>query len=363
MGKPIYLDYQATTPVDPRVLVAMLPYFGVKFGNAASRTHPYGWEAEKAVDLARKRVAALAGATAREVVFTSGATESNNLAIKGVGEGHVVTVATEHKAVLDPVKRRGNATVLPVRPDGSIDLDQLREAITPETVLVSLMHANNEIGVIHPVAEIAAICRERGVLFHCDAAQSFGKIALAGAFDLMSVSAHKIYGPKGVGALYVRRGVRLEAQMDGGGHESGMRSGTLNVPGIVGFGEACAICEREMAEESARIGALRDRLLAGMPDGARVNGSMEHRLAGNLNVSFDGVDAKSLLLELPQLAVSTGSACTSAQADPSHVLKAIGSQPGIRFGPGRFTSEDEVDRAAEMVRAAVTKLRHLSPVH
>jgi cysteine desulfurase len=362
VGKPIYLDYQATTPVDPRVLDAMLPYFNEKFGNAASRTHAYGWEAEKAVELARKRIASLLGASASEIVFTSGATESNNLAIKGVPEGQVITVATEHKAVLDPVKRRGNATVLPVRPNGLLDLNQLRDAIRQDTVLVSTMHANNEIGVIQPIHEIGAICRERGVLFHCDAAQSFGKIPVDGGIDLTSVSAHKIYGPKGVGALYIRKGLRLAAQIDGGGHESGMRSGTLNVPAIVGFGEACAICEREMDAESTRLIALRDRFLAQLPDGARVNGSMEHRLAGNLNVSFEGIDAKSLLLELPQLAISTGSACTSATAEPSHVLKALGAPPSIRIGLGRFTTEDEIDRAAALIAAAVTKLRRLAPV-
>ena len=293
--------------MDPRVLEAMLPYFGPRFGNAASRTHSFGWEAEKAVEMARKRVAELAGAAPREIVFTSGATESINLALKGAlealrGKGaHIVTMATEHKAVLDTVRRLTRegcrATVLPPRPDGLIDLDQLRDAILPETVLVSVMAANNEIGTLQPVREIGAVCREKGVRFHCDAAQAFGKTPIdveAGGIDLMSISAHKMYGPKGVGALYVRRrGRRVEvvAQMDGGGHEYGLRSGTLNVPGIVGLGEACAICAREMAGEAARVAGLRDRLKSRLEaelEGIRVNGSMEHRLAGNLNLSFRG---------------------------------------------------------------------------
>jgi cysteine desulfurase len=380
----VYLDHHATTPVDPRVLAAMLPFFGPKFGNAASRSHRFGWEAEKAVEFARKRVAALAGATPREIVFTSGATESNNLAIKGVAEAHrnagnhIVTMATEHKAVLDPARhleRSGLAvTVLPPCPDGLIDLDRLRAAIRPETLLVSVMYANNEIGVIQPIGEIGAICRDRGVLFHCDAAQAFGKIPIdvnASGIDLMSVSAHKMYGPKGVGALFVRRRkVQLAAQMDGGGHEAGMRSGTLNVPGIVGFGEACALCAGEMAEESVRLGALRDRLLeqlAGGLEAVTVNGSLEHRLPGNLNVSFAGVNAESLLMSLPEVALSTGSACSSAVAEPSHVLRALGigedlAHSSVRFGLGRFNTADEIDFVARRVIESVKRLRAFTPV-
>jgi cysteine desulfurase len=378
--KPIYLDNHATTPVDPRVLEAMLPYFSDKFGNAASRSHAYGWEAEKAVDLARKQVAALAGVTPREVIFTSGATESNNLAIKGAMEayrasgGGIVTMATEHKAVLDPVKRLeragARATILAPGPDGLLDPGRLREAILPETVLVSVMAANNEIGVVQPAGEIAAICRERNVLFHCDAAQAFGKIPLPDA-DLLSVSAHKMYGPKGVGALIVRRRsprTQLSSQMDGGGHELGLRSGTLNVPAIVGFGHACAICAEEMFAESARAGALRDRLKAKLGDGLDdifINGSMEHRLPGNLNVSFGGVDSDALMMALYDLAVSSGSACTSATVEPSHVLKALGldearAHSSLRFGIGRFNTEEEIDYAAGRIVEAVTKLRTIS---
>jgi cysteine desulfurase len=374
MHTPVYLDYQATTPVDPRVLEAMLPYFGPKFGNAASRSHAFGWDAEKAVDLARKRIADLAGAAPREIVFTSGATESNNLAIKGVGAQHIVTMATEHKAVLDPAARSGcRVTVLAPRPDGLIDLDGLRVAIGTEPTLVSVMYANNEIGVIQPVAEIGAICRETGALFHCDAAQAFGKIPLdldAAHIDLMSMSAHKICGPKGVGALYVRRRrVRLSAQMDGGGHEYGMRSGTLNVPAIVGFGEAAAICAREMAEEAERVAALRDRLLAAFAAelDVVVNGSMDRRLPGNLNVSFRGVDADALLMSMPEIALSTGSACTSATVEPSHVLRALGLSPemahsAVRFGIGRFTTGEEIDYVARRVVGAAKRLRSLAPV-
>ena len=375
MHPPIYLDHHATTPVDPRVLEAMLPWLGPKFGNAASRSHRFGWEAEKAVELARRRVAALAGASVREIVFTSGATEANNLAIKGLGARHIVTMATEHKAVLDPVRRLGcAATLLQPRPDGRIDLDALRAAIRPETDLVSVMAANNEIGTVQPVREIGAICRERGVVFNCDAAQAFGKIAIdveADGIDLLSVSAHKMYGPKGVGALYVRRRrVRLEAQMDGGGHEFGMRSGTLNVPAIVGFGEACAIAAREMEAEAARLGGLRDRLLATLAarlEDLRVNGTMEHRLPGNLNICFGGVDAESLLMSLPEIALSTGSACSSAAAEPSHVLRAIGlseemARAAVRFGVGRFNTEEEIDYTAGRIAEAVRRLRALRPV-
>jgi cysteine desulfurase len=378
----VYLDHHATTPMDPRVLAAMLPFFGPKFGNAASRSHRFGWEAEQAVEFARKRVAALAGATAREIVFTSGATESNNLAIKGAMEAyrkqgnHIVTMATEHPAVLDPVRhleRLGaTATVLGPRPNGLIDLDALRAAIRPETVLVSVMYANNEIGVVQPVSEIGAICREKGVLFHCDAAQAFGKIPVdLGAIDLMSVSAHKIYGPKGAGALYVRRRkVQLAAQMDGGGHELGLRSGTLNVPAIVGFGEACALCGAEMAEESARLAGLRDRLLRQLQSGleaVHVNGSMEHRLPGNLNVSFAGVNAETLLINLPEVALSTGSACSSAVAEPSHVLRALGigedlARSSVRFGLGRSNAVEEIDFVAQRVIESVKRLRAFTPV-
>jgi cysteine desulfurase len=388
--KPVYLDHQATTPVDPRVLEAMLPFFGVKFGNAASRSHSFGWEAEKSVELARKRIAALAGATPREIVFTSGATESNNLALKGVVEVanrdrrghivHIVTMATEHKAVLDPVKhleRLGcRLTVLPPLADGRIDLDRLRAAIAEDTILVSVMYANNEIGVIQPVREIGAICREKGVLFHCDAAQAFGKIPIQvdrDYIDLMSISAHKMYGPKGVGALYVRRRnprVQLAAQVEGGGHEFGLRSGTLNVPAIAGFGEACAICAREMELEGVRTAALRDRLKARIEaaaEGVRVNGSMEHRLPGNLNLSFAHVNGESLLMSLPDIALSTGSACSSATVAPSHVLRALGltedqAHSSLRFGIGRFNTEEEIDYVGDRVVEAVRKLRELSPV-
>lgn len=361
----------------------MLPFFGPKFGNAASRSHRFGWEAEKAVEFARKRVAALAGATAGEMVFTSGATESNNLALKGVAEAyrsrgnHIVTMATEHQAVLDVVhhlERLGlTATILRPQRDGLLDLNRLRAAIRPETLLVSVMYANNEIGAIQPVREIGAICREAGVLFHCDAAQAFGKTPIdvqAEKIDLMSVSAHKLYGPKGVGALYVRRRVQLAAQMDGGGHESGKRSGTLNVPAIVGFGEACAIAAAEMEEEWARVGALRDRLerqLASGLEAVRVNGSIERRLAGNLNVSFAGVNAETLLMNLPEVALSTGSACSSAVAEASHVLRALGLDEGlarssVRFGLGRFNTEEEIDFVAGRVVESVKRLRAFTPV-
>jgi cysteine desulfurase len=376
--RPVYLDYHATTPVDPRVLAAMLPYFGPQFGNAASGTHSFGWEAVGAVDVARRRVASLAGANPREIVFTSGATESDNLALKGAlaGGGHLVTIATEHKAVLDTAARLAESgcrvTVLEPRPDGTLDLDRLRDAIVADTVLVSVMHANNEIGTIHPVAAIGRICREKKVLFHCDAVQAFGKLPVnvdEAGIDLMSISAHKMCGPKGVGALYVRRGVRLQAQMDGGGQENGMRSGTLNVPGIVGFGEACAIAAAEMEEECGRVRALRDRLLAltrAELKGVHVHGSLEHRLANNLNLSFDRVEGDALLVALPDLAVSTGSACNSHGTGGSHVLEAIGVPPELlqsatRFGLGRFTTAEEVDYAAARVVEAVRKLRADAP--
>jgi cysteine desulfurase len=385
MTKTIYLDYHATTPVDPRVLDAMLPFFGAKFGNAASGTHSFGWEAEGAVEVARRRIADLMGAGAREIVFTSGATESNNLALKGVvaaagvARPHIVTLATEHKAVLDSastLERAGcRVTILLPKPDGLVDLDQLREAIGPETVLVSVMYANNEIGVLQPVCQIGEICRQKNVLFHCDAVQAFGKFPVsvdAAHIDLMSVSAHKMYGPKGVGALYVRRQnprVRLTAQMDGGGHEGGMRSGTLNVPGIVGFGEACVVAAREMADEYPRLATLRDRLKQRLEeglDGVHVNGTMEHRLAGNLNVSFERVEGDALLVALPDLAVSTGSACNSQGHGGSHVLRAIGVpeellQSATRFGLGRFTTEEEVEYAAGRVVEVVRRLREQRP--
>jgi cysteine desulfurase len=381
---PIYLDNHATTPVDPRVLEAMLPFFGAAFGNAASRSHRFGWEAEKAVELARKRVAALAGAAPREIVFTSGATESDNLALKGAWEAyrsrgnHIVTMATEHKAVLDPARRLGSGgaevTVLPCGADGLLDPNRLRDAIRPETILVSVMYANNEIGAVQPVAEIGAICHERGALFHCDAAQAFGKIPIdvgRDGIDLMSISAHKMYGPKGVGALYVRRRnprVTLQAQMDGGGHEFGMRSGTLNVPAIAGFGAACEICAAEMEAEGARLLGLREKLRAALEArcGARVNGSLARRLPGNLNMAFTGVDAEALLMAMPEIAASTGSACSSATVEPSHVLRALGigeeaARSSVRFGLGRFNTEEEIDYVAGRLVEAVEKLRRLAP--
>jgi cysteine desulfurase len=383
----LYLDNHATTPMDPRVLEAMLPYFTQRFGNAASRHHSFGWEAEKAVEDARRKIVEIIGATPREIVFTSGATESNNLAIKGVAEAyaqkgnHIVTVATEHKAVLDTCRRleqRGCAvTYLPVNRDGLLDLERLRNAITDRTILVSVMYANNEIGVLQPIAEIGAICKQRGVLFHCDAAQAVGKVpvdVMRDQIDLLSLTAHKMYGPKGIGALYVRRKdprVQLAAQMDGGGHERGMRSGTLNVPGIVGFAEACAISRREMPEESARLGRLRDRLRARLEaelDEVYVNGCWEHRLPHNLNMSFAYVEGESLLMGLNDVAVSSGSACTSATLQPSYVLKALGvdddlAHSSIRFGLGRFNTEEQLDYVGGRVVEVVRNLRELSPLY
>jgi cysteine desulfurase len=380
----IYLDHHATTPVEPRVLDAMLPFFTAKPGNPASRSHSFGWEAERAVERGRQRIASLAGAEAREIVFTSGATESNNLALKGAAEAyrakgnHLVTVSTEHKAVLDTVHYLEHAgfriTVLSPEPDGLLNLDRLRDAIAPETILVSVMYANNEIGTIQPICEIGEICREQGVLFHCDAAQGFGKIPVdveADHIDLLSVSAHKMYGPKGVGALYVRRRnprVQLAAQIHGGGHESGLRSGTLNVPGIVGFGEACAMAAEDMAAEAIRVGALRDSLmrqLMGAIAAVHINGTMTHRLPGNLNVSFEGVDGNALLSGIPEIAVSAGSACSGS--DSSYVLEALGLPPdllqcSVRFGIGRSNTQAEIDYAASKVAAAVRELRTLSPV-
>jgi cysteine desulfurase len=387
MKTPIYFDNHATTPTDPRVVDAMLPYFTTKFGNAASRNHSFGWEAEKAVDDARKKIADLIGATSKEIVFTSGATESDNLAIKGVAEmyaekgNHIITAATEHKAVLDTCKKLEKhgyrVTYLPLKADGLVDLDMLRESITDKTILITLMYANNEIGVIQPVAEIGKLAHERGVLFHTDGVQAVGKVpvnVIKDNIDLMSMSAHKIYGPKGVGALYVRRKsprVQITAQMDGGGHERGMRSGTLNVPGIVGMGEACAICHREMAEEAKRLGYLRDKLrntLETELDEVFINGSMEHRLPHNLKISFAYVEGESLLMGINDIAVSSGSACTSATLEPSYVLKALGvgddlAHTSIRFGLGRFNTEEEVDYVAARVIEVVRKLRELSPLY
>jgi cysteine desulfurase len=384
---PIYMDNHATTPLDPRVLEAMLPYFTQKFGNAASRNHSFGWEAEKAVSAAREQIAHLIGATAKEIIFTSGATESDNLAIKGVAEmyrergNHIITQTTEHKAVLDTCKRLEKqgfrVTYLPVKEDGIIDLEDLRRAMDDQTILVSIMAANNEIGVLQPIAEIGKICHEKNVLFHCDAVQAVGKVpvnVIADNIDLMSISAHKIYGPKGVGALYVRRRdprVQITAQIDGGGHERGMRSGTLNVPGIVGLGKACEIAEQELGEESKRLTGLRDRLkdkLEAALDYVHVNGSMEHRVPGNLNMSFLYVEGESLLMGINDVAVSSGSACTSATLEPSYVLKALGlgddvAHSSIRFGLGRFNTEAEVDYVAAKVIDVVKKLRQLSPLY
>jgi cysteine desulfurase len=384
---PIYLDNHATTPMDPRVLDAMMPYFTESFGNAASRNHAFGWVAEEAVEKARKQVAELIGATAKEIVFTSGATESNNLAIKGVAEmyaqkgNHIITAATEHKAVLDTCKRLekhgARVTYLPVRPDGLVDLDMLKDAITEKTVLVSIMYGNNEIGTVQDIREIGRLCRERGVLLHTDATQAVGKIpvnVLADNIDLLSLSGHKMYGPKGVGALYVRRKnprVQLTAQLDGGGHERGMRSGTLNVPGIAGLGKAAELCSQLMVEESAQHGALRDRLkdkLMAELDEVYINGTMERRLPHNLNISFAYVEGESLLMGINDIAVSSGSACTSATLEPSYVLKALGAgddlaHSSIRFGIGRFSTEEEIDYTAAKVIDVVKKLRELSPLY
>ena len=384
---PIYLDNHATTPMDPRVFEAMKPYFIDSFGNAASRNHSFGWVAEEAVEKARKQLADLIGATSKEIVFTSGATESNNLALKGVAEmyaqkgNHIITAATEHKAVLDTCKRLekhgSKVTYLPVRPDGLIDLDQLRDAITDQTVLVSIMYGNNEIGTVQPMVEISKICKERGVLLHSDATQAVGKIpvnVISDGIDLMSFTAHKMYGPKGVGALYVRRRnprVQLTAQMDGGGHERGMRSGTLNVPGIAGFGAAAEIAQQEMAGEMERMKAMRDRLkdaIFAELDEVYINGTMEHRLPHNLNISFAYVEGESLLMGVNDIAVSSGSACTSATLEPSYVLKALGAgddlaHSSIRFGIGRFNTDEEIDYTASKVIDVVKKLRELSPLY
>jgi cysteine desulfurase len=383
---PIYMDNHATTPVDPRVLEVMLPYFTQVFGNAASRSHSFGWSAEKAVDLAREQVGALMGASGKEIVWTSGATESNNLAIKGAAEfhkdrgNHIITAQTEHKAVLDTCKRLEKqgfeVTYLPVQQDGRVDVEAVRAAMTDKTILVSIMLANNEIGCVNPVNEIGAVVKQRGALFHIDAVQGVGKIPFdvnAAHADLVSISAHKMYGPKGVGALYVRRKprVRITAQIDGGGHERGMRSGTLNVPGIVGFGKAAAICQAEMATEGKRMLGLRERLRQGLQariSDTSINGSMEHRLPGNLNISFAYVEGEGMLMGLKDIAVSSGSACTSASLEPSYVLRAVGveeelAHTSIRFGLGRFNTEEEVDFVIDLVATKVKKLREMSPLY
>ncbi len=380
---PVYLDCHATTPVDPRVLEAMLPFFQADFGNPASSTHAWGWKAQAAVEAARRDVAAIIGATARDVAFTSGATESNNLAIRGVaaiaraGRRHMVVSAIEHKSVLEVVRRLEDdgwrVTIVPVGSDGRLDMAALADAVTGETALVSVMAANNEIGVVQPLAEIGAMAASQGALFHVDAAQAVGKIPLdVGAMhiDLLSLTAHKLYGPKGCGALFIRRRLDLDPLIVGGGHERGVRAGTLNVPGIVGLGRACALARAEMAEEAPRVARLRDRLLEGLRDGAggvRVNGSVTDRLPNNLHVTFDGVDAESLVISIGDIAVSSGSACSSASATPSHVLTAIGGTDlavaaSIRFGLGRFTTEDDIDYAIGRFTAVVRHLRQMTPV-
>ena len=385
---PIFMDYHSTTPTDRRVLDEMLPYFTEKFGNAASRNHSFGWTAEEAVDVARERIAKLIGAQSeKEIVFTSGASESNNLALKGVAEfykekgNHIVTTTIEHKAVLDTCKRLESegfeVTYLPVERDGRVSLETLEKALTDKTILVSIMFANNEIGTIQPMAEIGKLTRSRGILFHTDAVQGIGKAPFdvqAMNVDLVSMTAHKMYGPKGVGALYVRRQkprVRIAAQMDGGGHERGMRSGTLNVPGIVGFGKAAEIMHLEGVEESKRILALRERLrlrLTSELDEVHLNGSFEHRLAGNLNLSFAFVEGEAMMMAIKDVAVSSGSACTSASLEPSYVLRALGvgdelAHSSIRFGLGRYTTEAEVDYVAELVIRKVRHLRDISPLY
>ncbi|PYV55643.1 MAG: IscS subfamily cysteine desulfurase [Acidobacteria bacterium] len=378
---PIYLDNQATTPVDPRVLEAMLPYFTEKFGNPASRSHRFGWAADEAVQTARTQVADLIGASPKEVLFTSGGTEGDNLAIKGAAYAgkargnHIITVVTEHKAVLDSCKHLETegvqVTYLPVQKDGLIDLDQLVGAITDRTILVTIMHSNNEIGVLQPIVEIGRVCRQRGILFHTDAAQSIAKAPVnvtSQNIDLLSFSGHKLYGPKGVGAVYVREGVRLSPIIDGGGHERGMRSGTLNVPGIVGLGKACAIASAEMSKEACHTAGFRNRLrdrILGSLDGCYINGSMENRVPGNLNLSFARVDGQALLMGLSDVAVSSGAACTSAKLEPSYVLKALGlsddlANSSIRFGIGRFNTEAEIDFVADRVIEVVSQLREIS---
>lgn len=387
LKRPIYLDYAATCPVDPRVLEAMLPYFSDLFGNAASRTHVFGWQAEEAVEAARAEIAAAMGADPKEISFTSGATESNNLAIKGVieylaetGKKHIITAVTEHKAVLDTCKyleRHGSeVTYLPVGEDGRVSPEQVAAAIRPDTALVSLMLANNETGVVHPIADIGRVCRAAGVLLHTDAVQAFGKIPVdvdAMHIDLASFSAHKLYGPKGVGALYIRRRkprVRIAPQIHGGGHERGTRSGTLNVPGIVGFGYAAKLAREGLAAESVRTFELREhlrhRLVAEIPH-AILNGSLEHRLPGTLNISFAYVEGESLLMGLKDIAISSGSACTSASLEPSYVLKAMGlddelAHSSLRITIGRYTTREELDFVADLIKREVARLRDMSPL-
>jgi cysteine desulfurase len=382
---PVYLDYQATTPMDPRVLEKMLPYFMEKFGNPHSRSHAYGWESEEAVEIARAQVAALIHANEKEIVFTSGATESNNLALKGVAhfykekKNHIITLVTEHKCVLDScrhLEQEGfEITYLPVQKNGIVDLNVLRDAIRDKTVLVSIMAVNNEIGVIQPLAEIGRICREKGVLFHTDAAQAFGKIPLdveAMNIDLMSVSAHKIYGPKGVGALYVRRRprVRLEPIMNGGGQERGMRSGTLSPALCIGFGEAASIAKAEMSKDTDHVRHLGDKFLKEVMDeipDVFLNGDREKRYPGNINLSFAYIEGESMIMAIKDLAVSSGSACTSASLEPSYVLRALGvneelAHTSIRFGIGRFTTEEEIDFAIKLVTGSIKRLREMSPL-
>lgn len=385
---PIYMDYHATTPVDPRVMEAMLPFFNQKFGNAASRSHSFGWTAEEAVTHARERVAALIGAqNPKEIVFTSGATESDNLALKGVAEfykekgNHIITTVIEHKAVLDTCKRLEKqgyeVTYLPVTTEGLVDPDDVRKAITDKTILVSVMLANNEVGTVQPIAEIGKITRSKGILLHSDAVQGLGKVPFNVEemnVDLASITAHKMYGPKGIGALYIRRSkprVRITAQMDGGGHEFGMRSGTLNVPGIVGLGKAAEIMKSEGVEESKRIFGLRERLRQRLwkeLDAIQLNGSLEKRLPGNLNVSFNFVEGEAMMMAIKDVAVSSGSACTSASLEPSYVLHAMGigddlAHSSIRFGIGRFNTEEEIDFVADLVVSKVNKLRDMSPLY
>jgi len=386
MKRPIYMDHHATTPVDPRVVEVMLPCLTEVFGNPASRNHSFGWRAEEVVETARAQVAGLIGARTREIVFTSGATESINTALKGVAVArrsrgnHILSLQTEHKAVLDSLKRLEDAvfrvSYLPVDSDGLVELDRLERAITDKTVLISVLSANNEIGVIQPIDEISRIARRHGVVLHVDASQAVGKIPVdveRDQVDLLSLTAHKLYGPKGVGALYVRRKdprIELAPLIDGGGHERGLRSGTLNVPGIAGLGRACEIAGAEMDGESKRLVALRDRLLDGLRrrlDGISVNGSMEHRLPHNLNVSFGGVDGEAMLMRLDDVAVSSGSACTTAMPQPSHVLRALGvsdalAASSLRFGLGRWNTEEEVDYVTEKVSSVVERLRELTPV-
>jgi cysteine desulfurase len=387
MKFPIYMDNHSTTPMDPRVLEAMLPYFIEKFGNAASRNHQFGWEAEEAVENARKQIAKLIHCDAKEIVFTSGATESDNLALKGVVEmykekgNHIITCTTEHRAILDTCKaleKRGiKVTYLPVEKDGRVNPDEVRKAITDKTILISIMLANNEIGTIHPIAEVGKIAKEKGILLHCDATQGVGKIPVdveALKVDLMSFTSHKIYGPKGVGALYVRKKgprVRLVPQIDGGGHERGMRSGTLPVPLIIGFGKACELCEQEMPVESKRIAAMRDRLQAQIMkdlDESYLNGHPTERLPHNLNISFAYVEGEALLMGVKEVALSSGSACTSATLEPSYVLRALGvgsdlAHSSIRFGLGRFTTDEEVDYTGKRMVEAVKRLREMSPLY